>query len=64
MARFRVLYPNALIEQRAAAIQISQTDHIEASNAEREFLHLLYRERIYAETLSMRRSLLQALTKE
>jgi hypothetical protein len=64
IARFQVLHPGVLIEHCHPAIRISEVGSLGASNAQRELLHLLYRERIYTETLPMRHSLLRALTQK
>jgi hypothetical protein len=64
IARFQVLHPTVQVERCHPAIRISEVGSLGTSGAQRELLHLLYRERIYAETLPMRRSLLRALTRE
>jgi len=63
IARFQVLHPTAKIDRCQRGIRIREDESLGASSARQELLHLLYRERIYSETLSMRQSLVQALTR-
>ena len=59
--RFRYLYPNIEVEIGEAAVTL----HGEASDdptVQRDFLFSLYRQKIYAETLPLRKTLIEGVT--
>ena len=62
LVRFQYLYPEASISITGSDIQISAAQNVSNTDLKQEFLHLLYKEKIYAETLEIRKSLYQAIT--
>jgi hypothetical protein len=61
LARLRYLYPDARFDLREGGIRIAAARHgVEA--IARDVSFLLYREKIYAETLPLRRALVEAVT--
>jgi hypothetical protein len=58
--RLSYLKPAVVVEHAAPAVTLSE-DRTDAAALKREFLHLVYRERIYAETLELRTELYRSL---
>lgn len=58
--RFSYLRPAVNVEQRGSTVTLS-CDRTDAAALKQDFLHLLYRERIYAETLELRKELYRSL---
>ena len=58
------LYPDSNFDLRNGKIIVESSDDTANSpeRIERDFRHLLYREKIYAETLGLRHQLIDALT--
>jgi hypothetical protein len=54
--RFSYLKPAVVVEHAASAVTLSD-ERTDAAALKRDFLHLVYRERIYAETLELRKEL-------
>ena len=63
VARLNYLYPAAKVTLTAEGIEASDHAGISLEVIWRDIHHALYREKIYAETLAMRRSLLEAVTR-
>jgi hypothetical protein len=57
VARLGYLYPKMIFSYQAPAILVSSDSEIDELKIRRDVLYALYREKIYAETLSMRQSL-------
>jgi hypothetical protein len=58
--RFSYLNPALLVEQGVSTVTLSD-DCTDTAALKRDFLHLVYRERIYAETLELRKELHRSL---
>lgn len=58
--RFSYLCPNIDIKRDGLEIQFSGND-FEPDQARQEFFHLLYRERIYTETLELRKAVYHSI---
>jgi hypothetical protein len=58
--RFSYLKPAVTIEHGGSTVTLSD-DRTDAAALKRDFLHLVYRERIYAETLELRKELHRSL---
>jgi hypothetical protein len=58
--RFSYLKPAVVVEHVTSTVTLSD-DRTDAATLKRDFLHLLYRERIYAETLELRKELHRGL---
>ena len=56
-ARLGYLYPKMTFSHKAGTIVVSNDTEIHEIKIRRDVLYALYREKIYAETLSMRQSL-------
>ena len=63
VTRLSYLMSNITFAVEAERIVYASEQEIECAKLEREIAHALYREKIYAETLEMRRSLIEALTR-
>ncbi len=61
LARLRYLYPNHLFDSIPNAIVVNNCTEAEFTSLCRDVSYLFYREKIYGETLPLRRQLLQAL---
>ncbi len=57
IVRMGYLYPHANISLNDTAVTISSENDNNQDDLRREFLHLLYREKIYLETLDIRKEL-------
>ena len=62
LLRVQVLFPALTVRQNGTDITIGGGDPVEEGNVRKVLLHAIYREKIYAETLSMRRDLISAVT--
>jgi hypothetical protein len=58
--RFSYLQPAATVEHGESIVTLSD-DRTDPAHLRRDFLHLVYRERIYAETLELRKELHRSL---
>jgi hypothetical protein len=58
--RFSYLKPAATVEHGGSTVTLSD-DRTDAAVLRRDFLHLVYRERIYSETLELRKELHRSL---
>ena len=61
LLRFSSLYPEANISQKADEILLTCPDQ-STPELRQELLHLLYREKIYIETMDLRRNLFSAFS--
>jgi len=61
LVRFQYLYPETIVSLSALELTLTNEASLETKLKE-EFLHLLYKEKIYSETLDIRRSLYQAIS--
>ena len=61
-ARLQVLFPHAVLDCQSDVVRAGSVSAEEAIRLRRDLLHLLYREKVYAETLDMRRALIRAVT--
>lgn len=61
LTRLTYLFPHVAFATTDAALTAEVGDGIDASELRREMAHTLYREKIYQETLDMRRQLIRAL---
>lgn len=62
LLRVQVLFPALTFRQNGPDITIGGIGPAEDSNVRKALLHAVYREKIYAETLSMRQDLVSAVT--
>ncbi len=62
LARLQYLYPKINFVLIADGIEVSGNIDIPSETLSREIHYALYREKIYAETLPMRRALIEAVT--
>jgi hypothetical protein len=62
LARLRYLYPRLTFALCESGIKVNGDTSV-VSIAAREVLYAVYREKIYAETLPLRRSLIDAVTR-
>ncbi|MDX8518181.1 hypothetical protein RFM23_17655 [Mesorhizobium abyssinicae] len=62
MLRLQSLYPTCRLATIDGAISIGSSGSLAEDQLRRAVLHTLYREKIYAETLSMRQALFRAVT--
>lgn len=64
LVRLRYLYPKAVfaVENAGECIRAEITDSVDEDTLRREIHYALYREKIYTETLPLRRSLMKAVT--
>lgn len=58
VARLGYLYPKMIFSYRELSVVVSSEAAIDEIKIRRDVLYALYREKIYAETLSMRQSLI------
>ena len=65
LERLRYLYPKAVftVEKAGECIRAESTESMDEETLRREIHYAVYREKIYAETLSLRRSLVEAVTR-
>jgi len=63
ITRLHYLYPAVSFDLVAEGIEIGGDPGIAAESLSREIHYALYREKIYGETMSMRRSLIEAVTR-
>ncbi|MFT3988985.1 hypothetical protein [Aestuariivirga sp.] len=61
IGRLGYLHPEWTLSTTEAKISMDAAQGLDLGKARREIFYALYREKIYAETLSMRRSLLAAV---
>ncbi len=57
VVRMGYLFPFAKISLDGTAVRISSKNDNDQGDLKREFLHLLYREKVYLETLDIRKEL-------
>jgi hypothetical protein len=62
LARLRYLYPDIEFAAAGNDIEVLSAKGEPAAMVEREIRYALYREKIYAETLPLRRALIKAVT--
>ena len=62
LARLRYLHPNVQFELAGKAIEIACPPDTPTAEIQRDVQYALYREKIYAETLPLRRALIEAVT--
>ncbi len=62
VARLRYLFPTIAFEVEGDGIRADGPCEIDEAALQREIHYALYREKIYAETLSLRRSFIEAVT--
>ncbi|RUW53631.1 hypothetical protein EOA32_08590 [Mesorhizobium sp. M1A.F.Ca.ET.072.01.1.1] len=62
MLRIQSLYPACRLSRIDGAISIGSSGSVTEDHLRGTVLHALYREKIYAETLSMRQALFRAVT--
>ncbi len=60
--RLRYLFPTITFEVEGDGIRVDGPCEIDEAALQQEIHYALYREKIYAETLSLRRSLIEAVT--
>lgn len=58
VVRFRYLYPGVNVTIDGAAVVASGDGLVSASEIEQQFMFCLYRQKIYVETLPLRRTLI------
>lgn len=58
VARFRYLYPSVNVTTIGAMVVAIGNETVNATEIEQQFMFCLYRQKIYAETLPLRRTLL------
>lgn len=63
MLRLQALYPNCRLAWRSGAISIGSSAGIAEDQLRKDILYAVYREKIYAETLSTREALVAAVTR-
>ncbi len=59
--RLRYIYPNLKIEPTANGVKLSSVAELEATQVEQEVFYQIYREKIFQQTLPMRRDLYKML---
>ncbi len=62
--RFLVVYPSCSISILGDDVRISKDQGLDNLQIAKEFRHCLYREKIYQETLDMRRGIVRALVEK
>lgn len=62
--RFQYLYPDVTISISNANISIEGGEEGLLNNLRQELLHLVYKEKIYSETLEIRKSIYRAISDE
>ncbi|TGS14445.1 hypothetical protein EN852_014675 [Mesorhizobium sp. M2E.F.Ca.ET.209.01.1.1] len=62
MLRLQLLYPSCRFAREEGAISIAAPSGIARDQLRKDILHIVYREKIYAETLPMRQALVAAVT--
>ncbi len=62
MLRLQSLYPSCRIVKSAGGISVALGRDVTEHQIRKDILHAVYREKIYAETLAMRNSLVAAVT--
>lgn len=62
LLRVQVLFPALTFRRNGTDIAIGVTGSAEKINVRKALLHAVYREKVYAETLSMRQDLVSAVT--
>ncbi|MFD9901254.1 hypothetical protein [Mesorhizobium sp. NPDC059025] len=62
VVKFQIQFPASEIQTDNWIVTISGCDRFKFSEIRRAFLHTLYREKIYAETLPLRANLIAAVT--
>lgn len=62
MLRLQALYHTCRLTRQGCAISIALSGGIAEDQLRRDILHVVYREKIYAETLVMREALVTAVT--
>lgn len=62
LARMRYLYPDIEFVVKGNVVEVAGKANRPSAAAERDVLYALYREKIYAETLPLRRALIEAVT--
>jgi hypothetical protein len=63
LVRLAYLYPKACFSVSVDQIDIVAPDEVPTEQIVRDVRYTLYREKVYAETLSMRRDLIEAVTR-
>ena len=63
VTRLGYLYPSVVFAVVDGAIEASSDRAVDASALQRDIRYALYREKIYAETLALRHSLVDAVTR-
>lgn len=64
ITRYGYLFPDHEINSDGTDVIISCEKKISAEEAKENFLHLLYKEKIYADTLDIRKSIFKAIVHE
>ncbi|KUM27556.1 hypothetical protein AU467_16800 [Mesorhizobium loti] len=62
MLRLQALYPACRFARREGGISIRGSSDLTEERFRKDVLHAIYREKIYAETLTMRQALVAAVT--
>ncbi|MBN9236909.1 MULTISPECIES: hypothetical protein [Phyllobacteriaceae] len=60
--KFQIQFPELEVQVEHGAVAILCGDHSKVADLRRAFLHTLYREKIYTETLPLRANLIAAVT--
>lgn len=62
IVRFQYLYPEVNIQQNGLEISYEENKSHSNDDLKQEILHLIYKEKIYAETLEIRNSLYRSIS--
>ena len=62
IVRFQYLYPEVNIQQNGLEISYEENKSHSNDDLKQEILHLIYKEKIYAETLEIRNSLYRRIS--
>lgn len=63
VTRLAYLYPTVAFVIRDSVIEAKTTNHLSETLLRREVYYALYREKIFADTLDLRRALVEAVTR-
>lgn len=58
VVRFHYLYPGVNVTTNGSTVVATENETVNATEIEQQFMFCLYRQKIYAETLPLRRTLL------
>ncbi len=62
--RYEYLFPSLTVEVQDMDVYISGAEEGDGQEEKEHFLHLLYKEKIYADTLDIRKSIFKAIAYE